>query len=224
MITRPDGSFETWSDTLPTMVGLAPAEMPPSTRAWMSLLHPEDREIFRGTSIAAGVSGTSKEVEYRLRRADGAWIHIRQVIEPIPGYVDADGKMRWFSTLQDVTQQKQAAQDLRESEQLLQAIVDNSAAVIYVKDLAGRYVLVNRRYLDVFHTHRDAIIGKSDHELFAKEAADAFRDMDQRVAAADAALIEEEVVPHDDRLHTYCLLYTSPSPRDLSTSRMPSSA
>ena len=24
--------------------------------------------------------------------------------------------------------------------------------------------------------------------------------------------------------HTYCLLYTSPSPRDLSTSRMPSSA
>ena len=25
-------------------------------------------------------------------------------------------------------------------------------------------------------------------------------------------------------LHTHCLLYTSPSPRDLSTSRMPSSA
>ncbi|HKX40255.1 MAG TPA: PAS domain S-box protein, partial [Burkholderiaceae bacterium] len=203
VITRPDGSFETWSDTLPPMVGLAPAEMPPSTRAWMSLLHPEDREIFRGTSIAAGVSGTSKEVEYRLRRADGAWIHIRQVIEPIPGYADAAGKMRWFSTLQDVTQQKQAAEDLRESEQLLQAIVDNSAAVIYVKDLAGRYVLVNRRYLDVFRTHPDAVIGKSDHELFSKEAADAFRDMDQRVAASDAALIEEEVVPHGDRLHTY---------------------
>jgi len=28
----------------------------------------------------------------------------------------------------------------------------------------------------------------------------------------------------DDRLKKFCLLYTSPSPRDLSTSRMPSSA
>ena len=27
-----------------------------------------------------------------------------------------------------------------------------------------------------------------------------------------------------DRMDSYCLLYTSPSPRDLSTSRMPSSA
>ena len=29
---------------------------------------------------------------------------------------------------------------------------------------------------------------------------------------------------HDFDIHTGCLLYTSPSPRDLSTSRMPSSA
>ena len=28
----------------------------------------------------------------------------------------------------------------------------------------------------------------------------------------------------DPKLHNACLLYTSPSPRDLSTSRMPSSA
>ena len=27
-----------------------------------------------------------------------------------------------------------------------------------------------------------------------------------------------------NEIHNYCLLYTSPSPRDLSTSRMPSSA
>ena len=33
-----------------------------------------------------------------------------------------------------------------------------------------------------------------------------------------------QAVPYFDRLDYVCLLYTSPSPRDLSTSRMPSSA
>ena len=85
VITRPDGSFETWSETLPPLIGVVPARMPQSTREWMGLLHPQDRSTFRDMSIAAGATGTRKDVEYRLRRADGAWIHVRQVIEPIPG-------------------------------------------------------------------------------------------------------------------------------------------
>ena len=39
----------------------------------------------------------------------------------------------------------------------------------------------------------------------------------------DAELLRELLRPRGDRL-CLCLLYTSPSPRDLSTSRMPSSA
>jgi PAS domain S-box-containing protein len=203
VITRPDGSFETWSQTLPPLIGVEPAWMPQSTREWMGLLHPDDRSTFRNTSIAAGVAGTRKDVEYRIRRADGIEIHVRQVIEPIPGVVDADGKMRWFSTLQDITEQKRADEDLRESQRLLKAIIDNSAAVIYVKDLHGRYLLVNRRYTELFHISNEAVVGKSDHELFTAEVADALRKVDQRVAAADAPLVEEEFVPHDGEPHTY---------------------
>ena len=36
--------------------------------------------------------------------------------------------------------------------------------------------------------------------------------------------VEEEVDNSSNYLDSFCLLYTSPSPRDLSTSRMPSSA
>ena len=203
VITRPDGSFERWSDTLPLLIGLAPADMPRSTREWLSLLDPDDRATFRNAAIAAGRDGLRKEVEYRLQRSDGRWINVSQVIEPIPGTIDADGKMRWFSTMQDITEQRRTAEELRESQQLLKSIVDNSAAVIYVKDLAGRYLMVNRRYCDLFETQSEAVIGKSDHELFAKEAADAFRAVDQRVAASGAPLIEEEVVPLASGLRTY---------------------
>jgi PAS domain S-box-containing protein len=98
---------------------------------------------------------------------------------------------------------ERALEELDRSQHLLAAIVDNSAAVIYVKDLQGRYLLINHRYEEIFHLGRAEILGKTDHELFAAEDADRFRTMDRRVAAGDAALTEEEVVPLDDGLHTF---------------------
>jgi PAS domain S-box-containing protein len=91
----------------------------------------------------------------------------------------------------------------RQGRQLLEAVVENSPAVIYVKDLAGRYLMVNRRYADIFHVDRDAIIGRTDHDIFPKEIAETFRAMDARVAAADQPLTEEEVAPQDDGPHAY---------------------
>lgn len=88
-------------------------------------------------------------------------------------------------------------------EQLLQAIADNSTAVIYAKDLEGRYLLANRRFTDLFHLTKEAVLGKSDHEIFPKEAADAFRSVDKRVAVAPGPVMEEELAPHDDGWHTY---------------------
>ncbi len=91
----------------------------------------------------------------------------------------------------------------RESQQLLQAIIDNSQAVVYVKDLDGRFLLVNRRFEEIFRLERDTILGRTDHHIFAKETADAIRNLDVRVARADQPMIEEETVPQADGPHTY---------------------
>jgi PAS domain S-box-containing protein len=203
IITGPGGVFISWSDTLPPLIGLSSDAVPRSTRAWLDLLHPDDRATFRAAAISAGVSGARTDVEYRLRRADGDWIHVRQAIEPIPDSIGPEGPTRWFCTLQDVTEHKRAEEARRETQQLLRAIIDNSATAIYVKDLDGRYLLVNRRFLDVFHLGDEQVVGHTDHDLFPRELADAFRAMDQRVASADGPLIEEEMAPHDDGLHTY---------------------
>ncbi len=103
----------------------------------------------------------------------------------------------------EIGERQRAEETLRSSQQLLEAIVDNSQTVIYVKDLAGRYLLANRRFQEIFHLASGAILGKTDHDLFAKEAADAFRAMDERVAAAGHALTEEETAPQDGELHAY---------------------
>jgi PAS domain S-box-containing protein len=101
----------------------------------------------------------------------------------------------------------------RSSQQLLQAVIDNSTAVVYVKDLSGRYLLVNRRYEEIFRLSRGWIVGKTDYEVFSKENAAAFRAVDEQVLAAGGAVELEEVAPLDDGPHTYisskCPLYDS---------------
>ncbi|WP_437644630.1 hybrid sensor histidine kinase/response regulator [Sorangium sp. So ce362] len=100
-------------------------------------------------------------------------------------------------------ERRRAEYALRESQHLLQAIVENSAAVIYVKDLEGRYLMINRRFEELFHVPARSIIGKTDYDFFPVEHAGAFRAFDQQVAAAGGPLEKEEIVPQDDGLHTY---------------------
>jgi PAS domain S-box-containing protein len=117
--------------------------------------------------------------------------------------IGSGDNLAFSAFVRDITERRRATEALRESQQLLQAIVDNSLPVIYVKDLAGRYVLVNRRFEDIFHLSREDIVGRTDHDLFSREAADAFRTMDQRVAEAGHAITEEETAPQHDGPHAY---------------------
>src|SRR5262249_6716949 len=64
-------------------------------------------------------------------------------------------------------------------------------------------LLVNRRFEEIFCLSSEAILGRTDHDIFAKEPADAFRDVDVRVVQADSDITAEEVVPQADGLHTY---------------------
>ena len=87
-------------------------------------------------------------------------------------------------------------------ESQLQAILDHSPNLVFVKDPAGRYLFVNRRFEDVFHLTREYITNKTDDELFAPPQAAAFRANDRKVLDAGVPLEFEEVALHDDGLHT----------------------
>jgi PAS domain S-box-containing protein len=101
-------------------------------------------------------------------------------------------------------QQQQAA--TRASQSLLQAIVDSSAAVIFLKDIQGRYLLVNRRYEEILHLTRDAIVGKTDYGVLPVAVADTVRANDEKVLQAGNTMEWEERIPLDDGFHTYLAL------------------
>ncbi|HEY1393951.1 MAG TPA: PAS domain S-box protein [Methylibium sp.] len=100
-------------------------------------------------------------------------------------------------------ERERASRSLQESQQLLQAIVDNVTAIVYVKRLDGRYLLVNRQYQQLFHVTQQEMSAKTDFDLFDAEHAQAFRSVDEEVAASDRAIETEEVAPLDDGPHVY---------------------
>jgi PAS domain S-box-containing protein len=85
----------------------------------------------------------------------------------------------------------------------LRALVDNSTTCIYVKDAAGRYLLINRQYEKVFHVSRADFVGRTDYDLFPHDIAHALRQNDLEVMQRNEPVEIEEVVPHDDGRHIY---------------------
>jgi PAS domain S-box-containing protein len=101
------------------------------------------------------------------------------------------------------TEHKRAALERARGEQRLEAILDNSATVIFLKDLAGRYRLVNHRFEELFHIAKADAIGRTDRELFPPEIAAPFEANDRAVLAAGKPLVMEEYAPQADGVHAY---------------------
>ena len=92
---------------------------------------------------------------------------------------------------------------LRESEEELRAITDSSAAVIYVKGIDGKYLLVNKMFETLFHHTNEEIKSLTDYDIFSEEVANNFRENDLEVIRLNELVESEELVPHDDGTHIY---------------------
>ena len=131
VVVGPDGAYERWSENFPRLLGLEAPRIPRSTRESLALLHPGDRERFRSSAIEAGRSGLRRALEYRVRRGDGALIHLRQTMEPL-GEPGADGRRRWFVTMQDVTEQKLAEERIRRLNRMHATLSAINAAIVRI--------------------------------------------------------------------------------------------
>lgn len=91
---------------------------------------------------------------------------------------------------------------LRKTEEQFSAILNHSPNLIFLKDVEGRYVLINKEYRKTFHFTREQIYGKKDIDVFPPDQAAVFRESDLRVLHARAPMEFEEVALHDDGPHT----------------------
>jgi len=134
-------------------------------------------------------------------RKDGkqAWLETNKV--PLH---DTEGEVVGIlGTFEDITVKRQAELALRETQERLQAILDNSPAVIYLIDTENRFLLINCEFEKLFNITQKQIIGKSIYDIWSKDVADGFAANNRQVLANNIPIEAEEVVPQADGLHTY---------------------
>jgi PAS domain S-box-containing protein len=120
----------------------------------------------------------------------GGVVHALATRFPLP---DDEGRMTHVgAVLVDVTTQKLTEMQMRESEARLAAFMDHAPVAMYLKEVDGRYVVVNRRMDEVVTSAAGAILGHTTAEVFNPVAARFIAEADRRVVETGAAEIREE--------------------------------
>ncbi len=141
-------------------------------------------------------AGREVTFEQQVRYPDGIAREVRTILVP---NIDADrGVVGFINLTEDITEAKRAQHALRESEERLRGIIDNSPSAIVLKDLKGRYRLVNRQYEKWYGVSEADVIGKTSRDLFPPEAAEAFVDHDRQVLETGQPSTREQNVTFAD--------------------------
>ncbi|WP_437752522.1 AAA family ATPase [Sorangium sp. So ce1389] len=117
--------------------------------------------------------------------------------------ISLENAMLYSQVEQENAERRRAERELRTNQATLQAIVDNSAAAIYLKDREGRHLLVNRHFCNILRVPIEEIRGKTNFELWPPAFAEIIDHHDRRVLGAGEPLECEEEVLLEDGLHTY---------------------
>ena len=169
-------------------------------RRFTLLVAPEDISEFTMSLRRCLRSRQMVSGELSLRKPEGGLVVVQFAIMPV-----LDGGSRVIqveTTLVDITDRKRTEKALRESEARLKAIMDNSPAMIFLKDTQGRYLHFNRQFEKVFHLTLEQAVGKTDAEIFPLEQAATFCANDRTVLKAGVPMEFDEIAVYDDGPHT----------------------
>jgi len=141
-----------WSAEMFRILEFDPEEGIPSYPTFFARLHPDDVALYREMERKGREVGDPRDFELRVLYSDGrlGWLHSLGRSER-----DADGNIvRTFGTLMDITERKKMEHALRENDERLRAILDQTpAGIIFAEAPSGRIVLANREM--------DRILGRS---------------------------------------------------------------
>lgn len=182
----------TASEVLEEILGID-REYPHTVEGWIALIHPDDRARMTAYLKEMVVGQLQPFLqEYRIvRPRDGAerWVHGRGSLE-----LDAaGGAARMRGAIQDVTEQKQAEAEMRESKELLRLFIDHAPAALAMFDREMRYLAVSRHWLEMFDIDPEHVLGSSHYDILPG-IPEEWRQAHQRALAGEA------MAPRMDRL------------------------
>ena len=130
----------------------------------------------------------NRRIEVPALRADGKQILVELAITPIR----VDGPPIFTAYLRDLTERRNSERALAESHALLRAVIESTEDAIFVKDLEGRYQLINPAGARFFGRTPSEMLGKVDEDFLGLEGSRSTVLSDQNVIATGVSQTYED--------------------------------
>lgn len=170
-------------------------------RSLPSLVHPDDAH---GNAAAWEVAVRERRVfrhTVRMARPDGRWSTVLASALPLFGSEGAfEGSL---TAVVDITETIDLESRRRTLESYVESLMHNTSAVVYLKDLEGRFLMVNHRYEAIFPHMKNRCIGTAAEEWFPPDLARRFAIDDAQVLGTGDAIVVEEEVPQNGSVRNY---------------------
>jgi PAS domain S-box-containing protein len=169
------------------MYGLEAGTFDGTYEGWKKLVHPDD---WPGVKLAIKRAHESGDVaaEYRVIHKDGAvhWLRARGRM-----FFDAEGRPeRMVGFMIDVTERRQAEEELRASETRFRTFVDHATDAFFLQDEQGRILDASRRACESLGYTREELIGMHPHAFDAALDKTSFARLAERVAGGETVSFE----------------------------------
>jgi PAS domain S-box-containing protein len=155
-----------------------------------------DSPIYDDKGSLVGVVGVSFDITERKRAEDA----LRRANDELERRVEQ--RTSELTTANVLLEEKiaectWAEQTLRENHNLLQGVIEGTTDCIFVKELNGRYLMVNSASASFIGKSAEEIVGKDDTELFPPEIAQQLIAADHQVYASEGVLTLDETLLYE---------------------------
>jgi PAS domain S-box-containing protein len=123
------------SPRIEALTGYPPERFTTSREFWYSIVHPDDLPDLEAADAGADESFEPYLQEYRMRKADGSLVWVRDEAIFVPAELDRPA--HWIGLIVDITEQKRLESDLRSEAERFRSLAEQIPAVVYIEGAGG---------------------------------------------------------------------------------------
>jgi len=192
--------FSVWNEQMTELTGYTMDEI--NRLGWYQSLYPDPdlRKRVKDRMIRMRQGEDLRSEEWDITCKDGEVrcmaisTSVIQIEHGIHGVV---------ALIQDVTDRKRTAIELSKSADLLRSVAESTTDAIFVKDLDGKYLLINEATAKLVGKPRESLLGKDDTYLFDPESAMQLMESDRQIVKNGKVKTIEEALTANGVARTY---------------------
>jgi len=134
---------------------------------WVAHMHPADRHWAPSYCMEASREGREHQFDYRMIAADGRVVWLRDIVAVVR---DNGGRPRNVGVMIDITETKQAEQELARSEARFRELYERTPVMLHTIDAEGKLTAVSGYWLAHLGYRREDVIGRRSVEFLTAES------------------------------------------------------